>query len=154
VKKEAPRNVVATRSTEGPGKANDVLKHRLSRDVLDCGTLELRDSWWGVDLGENQLLIPTHFSLRHGKKSGDGDAILRCWELEGSIDGKNWNKIGTSRKEFEREFKNPYFTDTWPVEGDVGAFRCFKIVQTGKHSSNGFGIYLSGMEFHGILLKV
>lgn len=153
MKKEAPRNVVATRSTEGPGKANDVLNHKLSKDDLDCGTLELRDSWWCVDLGENHLLIPTHYSLRHGKK-GTRDAILRSWELEGSIDGKNWNKIGTSRKRLEREFENSYFTDTWLVEGDVGAFRFFQIVQTGKHSSNGFGIYLLAMEFYGILLKV
>ena len=107
-----------------------------------------------MNLGENYLLFPTHYSLRHGKK--EGDSILRKWELKGSIDGQVWKDIDTHRRKGEREFTEPfpYATDTWSVQGEVGAFRYFKIVQTGRHSSNGYGIYLSGMEFYGVLLKV
>ena len=144
-------NVVATRSSEGVGNADDVLNRRLSKGV-NCGTKEIRGSWWCVDLGENYLLFPTHYSLRHGKK--EGDSILRHWKLQGSIDGKVWKDIDTHRRKGEFTAPLPYATDTWSVEGEVGAFRYFKIVQTGRHSSNGYGIYLSGVEFYGILLKV
>ena len=143
--------VVADRSSEGPGEANDVLNRRLNKGV-NCGTKEDRGSWWRVDLGENYLLFPTHYSLRHGKK--EGDSILRHWKLQGSIDGKDWKDIDTHRRKGELTEPLPYATDTWSVQGEVGAFRYFKIVQTGRHSSNGYGIYLSGMEFYGVLLKV
>ena len=121
---------------------------------VNCGTREIKGSWWCVDLGANYRLFPTHYSLRHGKK--DGDCILRHWKLQGSIDGEDWKDIDTQPRKGEREFTGPYpyATGTWSVEGEVGAFRFFKIVQTGRHSSNGYGIYLSGMEFYGILLKV
>lgn len=154
IKKESPTNVVATRSSEGPGKANDVLNRRLGREFTDCGTKEIRESWWCIDLGENHLLIPTHYSLRHGKN--DGRSILRDWELQGFIDGADWKKIDTCRKKLDREFTEPfpYATETFSVEGDVGAFRYFRIYQTGQHSTRGFGIYLSGMEFYGVLIKV
>ena len=133
------------------GNADDVLKRRLSKEV-NCGTKEIRGSWWCIDLGENYLLFPTHYSLRHGKK--EGDSILRHWKLQGSIDGKDWKDIDTHWKKGEFTAPLPCPTDTWSVEGEVGAFRYFKIVQTGRHSSNGYGIYLSGMEFYGVLLKV
>ena len=154
IKKEAPTNVVATRSSHGSGKANDVLNRKLVKDFTDCGTDLKRQSWWSVDLGENHLLFPTHYSLRHGKR--DGKSVLRYWELQGSIDGKdcNWKNINTYRKKREFTEPFPYVTETFSVEGDVGAFRYFRILQTGQHSSKGFGIYLSGMEFYGILLKV
>ena len=121
-------------------------------EEVTCGTRELRGSWWRVNLGENYLLFPTHYSLRHGKK--EGDSVLRQWKLQGSIDGRDWKDIGTHRRKGDFAEPFPYPTDTWSVEGEVGAFRYLQIVQTGRHSSNGYGMYLSGMEFYGILLKV
>lgn len=144
-------NVVASRSSEGPGKADDVIKCRLG-DGVNCGTKDFQWSWWCVDLGENYLLFPTHYSLRHGKK--ERDSILCERQLKGSIDGKDWKNIGTHRKKDEFTDKNPYPSDTWSVKGELGAFRYFKILQTGLHSSNWHGIYLSGVEFYGVLLKV
>lgn len=144
-------NVVATRSSEGPGKANDVLDRRGGKT---CGTAAIKGSWWCVDIGENQLLFPTHYSLRHGKE--EGDSVLRQWQLEGSIDGKDWKIFDTRNLGNAREFAepSPYVTGTWSVEDEVGAFRYFKIVQKGLNSSKKYGIYLSGMEFYGVLLKV
>ena len=151
IRNDGLANLVATRSSEGPGTADEVLSRRLSRNV-NCGTREERKSWWRVDLGENYLLFPTHYSLRHGKE--EGDSILRHWQLQGSIDEKDWKDIGTHRRKGDFTEPTPYVEDTWSVEGEVGAFRYFQVVQTGKHSSGGFGIYLSGMEFYGVLLKV
>ena len=97
-------------------------------------------------------MFPTHYSLRHGKK--EGDSVLRHWKLQGSIDREDWKDIGTHRRKGDFAESFPYATDTWSVEGEVGAFRYLQIVQKGRHSSNGYGMYLSGMEFYGILLKV
>ena len=103
-------------------------------------------------IGENRLLFLTHYSLRHGKK--EGDSILSAWELQGSIDGEHWKKIETNQRKFGQSGYRKFVTCTRSVEGNVGAFRYFKILQTGLHSSRKYGIYLSGIEFYGVLIKV
>ena len=60
--------------------------------------------------------------------------------------------------------KDPCRTCTWAIGGKrpseiVGdrwkkAFRYFRILQTGKHSYGGFGIFLSGIELYGVLVKI
>ena len=146
--------VVATRSSEGPGNASDVLFRRGGKT---CGTAEIEESWWCVDIGKNYLLFPTHYSLRHGKK--EGDSILRGWKLQGSIDEKDWKDIKTcQRKSDLNDQPNftapiPYVTGTWPVEGEGGAFRYLRILQTGRNSSGKYRIYLSRIEFYGVLVK-
>lgn len=151
---DASANVVATRSSDGMGNASDVLSRGGAKT---CGTAEEEGSWWCVDLGEKYLLFPTHCSLRHGKK--EGDSILRGWKLEGSIDGKDWKDIKTcQRKRDLNDQPNftapiPYVTGTWLVEGKCGAFRYLRILQTSRNSSGKYGIYLSRIEFYGVLVK-
>lgn len=152
LKKDASAKVVATRSSDGTGKACDVLSRRGA--TTNCGTAEIEGSWWCVDLGENYLLFPTHCSLRHGKK--EGDSILRGWKLQGgSIDGKDWKDC--QRKNNVNDQPNftapiPYVTGTWPVEGKGGAFRYLRILQTSRNSSGKYGFYLSRIEFYGVLV--
>ncbi|XP_020610082.1 uncharacterized protein LOC110048648 [Orbicella faveolata] len=149
LKQDNSDNVIATRSSDGPGNADDVL---IRKGGKTCGTAEIEGSWWRVYIGENYLLFLTHCSLRHGKIRRD--SILRHWELQGSIDGKDWKKINTKPRTYDQSGNGGFVTGTWSVKGNVGAFRHFRILQTGRHSSGRFGIYLSGIEFYGVLMKV
>lgn len=150
LEKNSSAKVAATRSSEGPGNASDVLSRRAGKT---CGTAELEESWWCVDIGESHLLFPTHYSLRHGKK--EGDSILRGWKLQGSIDGEDWKDIKTCQRKSDLNFTVPipYVTGTWEVEGKGGAFRYLRIFQTSRNSSGKYGIYLSRIEFYGVLLE-
>ena len=146
---------IATRSSDGPGKASDIFNHRIG---TTSGTKEMKGSWWCIDLGKNYLLVITHYALKHGRS--DGESILRHWQLEGSNDGISWKKLESSPK---RDNPNdppqfgdphPFVTGTWSFEDKAGAFRFFRILQMGRHSSGKYGIYLSGVELYGILLDV
>ena len=145
--------LVATRSSEGPGKASDIFHHR---SVKECGTdiVAEKGSWWCVDLGKNHRLVITHCALRHGKK--DGESFLQEWQLQGSIDGVTWTNLNSVKDPSDPlQFRepHPYFVGRWTVEGEVGAFRYFRIFQTGRNSSGKYGIYLSGIELYGTLAK-
>lgn len=149
--KSENHSVVATRSSNGPGKANDILDHR---KCSTSGTGEREGSWWSVDLGENMLLFVTHCALRHGKE--EGDSILQHWELQGSIDGIKYKTLAKENKpDGPPPFRDPhpYYTGMWSVKGEVKAFRFFRILQTGRNSSSKYGIYLSGVELYGVLFK-
>ena len=81
-------------------------------------------------------------------------SIIRNWRLEGSLDGLIWKTL--KKHDNDRGLKDPfpYYTATWPVDGELGAFRYFRIFQTGKNSSGRFSIFLSGIELYGILIDV
>ena len=143
---------VATRSSDGTGNASDIFCHDKGKE---SGTEAEENSWWCVDLGENYRLVITHYALRHGKK--DGEFILREWQLQGSIDELNWTNLKTANDPRDPpQFRDPspYFTGMWRVEGEVGTFRYFRILQTSRNSSGKFGIYLSGVELYGLLTKM
>ena len=117
------------------------------------GTAAQRGSWWCVDLGENYLLFLTHYALRHGKK--EGDSLLCQWMLQGSIDEENWKDLESKENGYRPNFRGykPYVTGTWPAKGEVGAFRYFRILQTGRNSSGKHGMFLYGIELYGVLLE-
>lgn len=150
--KDRSVKLVASRSSEGPGKASDIFDHSKGRE---SGTAETPESWWSVDLGENCRLVITHCALRHGKR--DSNSILRRWQLQGSIDGNNWTDL---KKDVDPNYpakfsdRGPYPTGRWSIVGEVRAFRFFRILQTGTHSEGQYGIYLSGLELYGTLAKL
>ena len=104
----ASSKLLATRSSEGPGKASDIFDHQKG---TISGTEEKEGSWWSIDLGP---------SFRLAKFTAPP----------------------------------PFYTGTWSVGGEVGAFRYFQIFQTGRNSSHKYGIYLSGIELFGMLLYI
>lgn len=152
LKRDATSKLLASRSSDGPGKASDIFDHQKG---TTSGTEERKDSWWSIDLGSCHRLVITHYSLRHGKR--DGESVLTHWQLEGSNDGINWKELETNHKRGDPpRFRNPYpyYTGTWSVESKVGAFRFFRIFQTGRNSSHKYGIYLSGIELFGVLFNI
>ena len=79
------------------------------------------------------------------------------WRLEGSNDGKNWEIFETVINMKDPQCKcvdeSLFHTSLWSLRGEIKPFRCFRIFQTGVNSSGKYGIYLSGVELYGILLK-
>ena len=153
MKKDTSTKLVATRSTDGSGEARDIFDHKKGKE---SGTDAKPESWWCVDLGEKNRLFITHCSLRHGKPE-DREATLLRWKLQGSIDGRKWTDLVTShdpRVHSPFRAPHPYPTGRWTVKGEVEAFRYFRIWQTGTNSSGKYGIYLSGIELYGVLVKM
>ena len=146
----SPTRIIATRSSDEQGVANDLLDNR--RGGTLSGTKDEDKSWWCVDLSEKYALFLTHYTLRHGRDNGM--SIIRNWRLEGSLDGRSWKVL--KKHENDRGLKEPfpYYTATWSVDGDLGAFRYFRIFQTGKNSSGRFSIFLSGIELYGVLIEL
>ena len=88
LKRDAPAKLRASRSSDGPGEASDILNHEKS---AISGTAESANSWWSIYLGLSHRLIITHYSLRQSKRYGE--SALTDWQLEGSYDGKNWEEL-------------------------------------------------------------
>lgn len=140
--------VSVSRSSDKEGSATDLLE-RDHKSGKRSGTKDLKESWWCLALGEKYSLYLTHYTLRHGLN--EDNSFLRNWELEGSFDGSTWKVLKTHCN--DRKLHGPStFTATWPIVGEVGAYRFFRVVQKGKNSSNEYGIYLSGIELYGVLI--
>ena len=109
----------AFRSSDGPGGASDILNHEKSA-IRE--TAESANSWWSIDLGLSHRLVVTHYSLRQGKRYGE--SALTDWQLEGSHDGKNWEKLKTICNGKDSQFATPppFYTGTWSVEEGIPAF--------------------------------
>ena len=150
--KREKAKLLAFRSSDGKGHVSDIFDH--NKGTIS-GTAEIKDSWWSIDLGTRYQLVITNCSLRDGKKKGE--SALGKWRLEGSDDGKNWEKFETvyNMKSPHCKCEESLFrTGLWSLGGEIEPFRFFRIFQTGVKSSGGYGMYLSGIELYGILLKV
>ena len=56
-------SVVATRCSDGEGKAGDLLKNQVKRGIVRIsGTVDKEGSWWRVDLTEKYTLYLTHYT--------------------------------------------------------------------------------------------
>ncbi|XP_022785904.1 serine/threonine-protein kinase MRCK beta-like [Stylophora pistillata] len=143
------KRVIASRSSDKEGSASDLLDHEHIKKKRSCTEAE-QESWWRVELSKKYSLYLTVYTLRHGRDNGD--SFLCNWQLEGSLDGSTWKVLKKHSNDSSLRNSSSY-TATWSVEEETGAFRFFQIVQTGKNSSKDYGIYLTGMELYGVLLK-
>jgi hypothetical protein len=103
--------------------------------------------WMSIDLGEERLLVPDHYCLRHGR--GTSMFRLRNWRLEGSNDGTSW----VSLKEHVNDHSLPvqaYGVAEWPLDGQE-AYRYFRVLQTGLNSHGSHRMYCAGLELYGAL---
>ena len=142
--------IIATRSSDKEGKATDILENRVDREIIS-GTKAEEKSWWCVDLTENYALYLTYYTLRHGHNSCN--SFVLNWQLEGSLDGENWQTLSRHVRDRSLKGNDRYQTHTWAIDGDYSAFRYFKILQTGINSSGNLGIFLSGIELYGVLIE-
>jgi hypothetical protein len=74
---------------------------------------------------------------------------LRCWRLDGSIDGLSWNEIDHQENNTSLNSQGAIVTLSIP-EGHRGQYRMIRIQQTGKNSSGNDYLILSAIEFFGV----
>ncbi|XP_068752676.1 golgin subfamily A member 6-like protein 7 [Montipora capricornis] len=137
--------IIATRSSDHKGFAKDLLEK--GRGAVS-GTKDEKNSWWRVDLPAKYVLNLTHYTLSRSRN--DQESYILNWRLEGSLDGYTWAILKEHKD--DSELKAHPYSYTWSVNGELGAFRYFRIYQTGKNSSDKHNIFLSGIELYGVLL--
>jgi hypothetical protein len=103
-------------------------------------------------------MVVDYYCLRHG---GSGSCALRNWELQGSVDEQTWVVLRTHEDD-EAIGTAALSTAGWAVERcaggagggagvTFGAFRHFRIQQTGLDASNMNHLCCSGIELYGTL---
>lgn len=136
----------------------------VGRTVQNCRTEDEPYSFFGVDLGMERRLVPTHYTLRNRKSTTH---VLRNWYLEGSVSGSDWTildaRIYNSDSDqqnavLENEFKvlqKPGGAMTFQIDTEIyrmlgmEGFRLFRIVQVGKNTNQTDHLALSGFELYG-----
>ena len=75
-------------SSLGKGNLSDLV----GRELVNLRTLNERDSYFGIDLGEDRYLSPTCYTLRNRNTSSH---VLISWEFLGSNDKINFQLLDT-----------------------------------------------------------
>jgi len=139
--------VVATASTFGPfgSRASRFVQHRHPEGGVYNITSNQPNSWMAVDLGERHSLVLTHYCLRSTRSPHKP----RTWTLQGSNDGNEWTvlKSHTNDSSLAEQSNSEA---AWPVEA-AGAYRHFRIRQTGWNSHHHHNLACSGIEIYGML---
>ena len=142
----SPKRINVTRSSDDQGDVTDLVGRRKEKV---SGTMNKENSWWCVDLTKTYSLYLTHYTLRQAK----GWPIIRNWRLEGSLDGHRWTTLRDHVNDNGLGNRPAYQSATWEVYGETLAFRYFRIMQTGKNSSQTHSLFLAGMELYGVLIE-
>ncbi|CAD5221557.1 unnamed protein product [Bursaphelenchus okinawaensis] len=135
-------------SSDGSKLPYGCYEDMLSRDVnpLNCHTSDNKDMTITMDLGV--MIAPTAYTLRHSR--GYGKSALRTWDLEGSIDGKNY--VLLVKHENETALNDAGSTATFfiPENEAASKVRYLRIRQRGPNSSTvTHYISISGFEVYG-----
>ncbi|KAG6785575.1 hypothetical protein POTOM_007141 [Populus tomentosa] len=104
-------------------------------------------AWWMVDIGQDHQLMCNHYTLRQ-----DGSrAFIRCWNLQGSLDGKTWTNLRVHEND-QTMCKAGQFA-SWPITGPQALlpFRFFRVVLTGRTTdgSNPHNLCICFLELYG-----
>ena len=144
----AAGRVVASMSSvhEPYGSADLFVQHAHPRPVQNF-TEDTAGSWMAVDLGEGRALRVGRYTLRHDDTGG---CALRRWRLEGSADGTGWTTLKTHADDAGLTNTASMSTATWMVEA-AGAFRHFRILQTGPNAGGNQQLFCAGIELYGTL---
>jgi hypothetical protein len=130
-------------SSQAKGNVVDILNEQAN----EYWSEDVPSSWVAINLGSSRSLIAKAYSLRHGSSS-KADA-LRHWTLQGSTDAKNWTVL--RRHQDDNSLNGPFAFAAWNIDASTTAYRYFRVLQTGKNSSNNNFLSLSGIELYGDL---
>ena len=116
-------------------------------------TNSVAGSWMAVDLGAQRQLTLQHYALRNSGEAGGGYAP-RNWILEGSqsFDGP-WTTLRTHHNDSTLPTRG-HAEAAWPVEGNRGAFRCFRVRATGRDAHRSNYLCCGGIELFGTLVDL
>ncbi|KAK7321838.1 hypothetical protein VNO77_32825 [Canavalia gladiata] len=107
-------------------------------------------TWWMVDLGQDHQLMCNYYTLRQ-----DGSkAFPRCWNIQGSLDGKNWTNLRVHENDLT--VCKPGQFASWPIIGPNALlpFRYFRVVLTGPttDATNPWNFCICYLELYGYFL--
>ena len=117
----------------------------VGREPLRLVTKPEDNAWMQVDF-KDKLIQPSYYSLKH-YISWDTEC-LRNWILQASNDGIRW--VTVKKHEEDTSLNEKGATHTWPVQSR-GAYRIWRIKQTGLNSNKHKYLACSGIEFYGQL---
>ena len=122
----------------------------VNRELVRCVTVAKPDQWFCIDL-HSYTLQPSHYTLQH--YSAFDTEALRHWQLEGSLDGVQWDVLSLHANDSALQKKGQ--PHTWPIRHSPHTqgrfYRLFRIHQTGPNSNNNHYLALSGVELYGWL---
>lgn len=151
---------MAFASSLGAGGLSDFV----GRIAVNCRTQNEPQSFFGVDIGQGRMLLPTCYTIRNRNSTTH---VLMNWHLEVSNDKVNWTVLdrrvyltGNTEEDLQyaqeqKELAQKGHTSTWGVETEIyreigfTGFRYFRIVQVGRNSSGSDNLALSGFELYG-----
>ena len=148
-------------SSVGSGSPDKFVMHDHDGTTYNF-TANTPNQWMSVNIGAGRSLAPTHYVLRHGTNSGG--ARLIHWRFEGSNDGATWTVLKTHTHGTSPFPDHGYSVAAWPVDppaaaaGAAGAagppgFQHFRIIQTGKNSSDYDYLMCAGIELYGLFTE-
>ena len=116
-----------------------------------CNTFNDPGSWMSVSLNGKRV-IPIGYILSTSSHGMGGTHLLRWWRLEGSLDNTTWTTLREHNNDTTLAQATP--TGYWAVDAATSAYSYFRILQTGKNSSNSDPLMASSFEIYGELLDL
>ena len=137
----------------------------VGRSISKCRTDDWPFSFFGVGIGADRKLLPTHYTIRNGDSYNH---VVKNWKFEASIDGINWDCLDIriyqtvagdpAQRQLDhehRELRQPGGSLSFQIDTQVysqlgsDGYRFFKITQLSKNSNNSDVLCLSGFELYG-----
>jgi hypothetical protein len=105
------------------------------------------NSWIHYDF-KNIRIKPTHYSIRSARDGNHNH--LRCWTLEGSVDGKSWMEL--DRREKDKTLNGTGAVSTFAVSRSE-EIQMIRLCNRGKNSSNSDQLVVNAIEFFGAIIQ-
>jgi hypothetical protein len=102
------------------------------------------NNWLCYDFKERRI-VPTHYTIRTDNWDV-GDAHLKSWLVETSVDGKNWQKAGGEKD--NDHLNGRWFTGTFGL-ADCGECRFIRLVNIGRNHFGNDRLKISAWEIFG-----
>jgi hypothetical protein len=98
---------------------------------------------------KHRRIVPTHYTIRTNSRD-PGQAHLKSWLVEASVDGKNWREV--VREEDNNQLNGSRSTGTFAVVLDRGC-RFIRLVQIGRNHVGNDRLFISAWEIFGSLIE-
>eukprot|EP01084_Bolivina_argentea_P272382 463743_1 len=140
--------IVVISSTHWSGAYYNAIGRFGKNSGVQCGTSAPDPNpSFTFDFGEFEI-NPKAYSIRHGYHKG---YCLRHWHFEGSNDRKTWTLI--SKHENDTTIQNWNEMKTFKINRKINQyFNAFRILKTGKCSSDTDHLMMSGFEVYGHII--
>lgn len=122
----------------------------VSRKRVPCSTTDEEGSWICIDVGRNQIMEVSHYSLCHGSPTDGSDLVN--WVCEGYDSTiQMWVIVTQDVRASPPSLRSPYGVGTWKVDTMGKAFRFVRLRTTGNNGRAGHALPLCAIDLYGKL---